>query len=98
MFARVAHHNTTGETFTMTTHNRIRYAAIAVALASAGFAHAQGQEVSGGATTTAKPMPGTLTSITQPMLNSAAGDAKNWIHANGSYDQSRYYAGNQINT
>src|SRR5206468_5343268 len=40
----------------------------------------------------------TLTSITQPMLNAAGGDAKNWIHANGSYDQMRYYPGNQINT
>ena len=82
----------------MTKHNRFQYAAFAVALASAGLAHAQGQEVSGGATTTAKPMPNTLTPITQPMLNTAGGDAKNWIHANGSYDQMRYYPGNQINT
>ncbi len=43
-------------------------------------------------------MSGNLVSITQPMLNAAGGDAKNWIHANGSYDQTRYYPGSQINT
>jgi len=26
-----------------------------------------------------------------------AGDAKNWIHSNGSYEQTRYYPGAQIN-
>jgi len=31
------------------------------------------------------------------MLEGAAGDAKNWIHPNGSYAQTRYYPGNQIN-
>src|SRR5215216_673696 len=62
------------------------------------FATAQAQEVSGGATTTAKPMSGNLAPITQQMLNGAAGDSKNWIHANGSYDQQRYYPGNQVNS
>jgi alcohol dehydrogenase (cytochrome c) len=70
--------------------------AVASALALA-WTTASAQEISGGATTTAKPMSGNLASITQPMLNAAAGDAKNWIHANGSYDQARYYPGNQIN-
>jgi PQQ-dependent dehydrogenase (methanol/ethanol family) len=55
------------------------------------------QEVSGGATTNAKPMLGNLVPITQQMLNGAAGDANNWIHSNGSYDQHRYYPGSQIN-
>src|SRR5664279_5059938 len=67
----------------------------AVALGLSGAAWAQ--EISGGATTTAKPMSSNLVSITQPMLNAAGGDAKNWIHANGSYDQTRYYPGSQIN-
>jgi len=72
--------------------------AIAGALAWAASAAAQ-QEISGaGATTSAKPMSGNLVSITQPMLNAAGGDPKNWIHANGSYEQTRYYTGNQINT
>ena len=55
------------------------------------------QEVSG-ATTTAKPMSKNLVPITQPMLNAAASDPKNWIHSNGSYEQTRYYVGNQINS
>ena len=56
------------------------------------------QETPGGATTTAKPMSSKLVSITQPMLNAAGGQANNWIHPNGSYDQTRYYPGSQINT
>ena len=73
--------------------------ALAVSAAmSAIVTTSSAQEVSGGATTTAKPMSNNLVSITQPMLNGAAGDPKNWIHANGSYDQTRYYPGNQINS
>jgi PQQ-dependent dehydrogenase (methanol/ethanol family) len=76
----------------------MRYVAIAAALAAAGLVHAQGQEISGGATTTSKPMSGNLTSISQQALSAAASDSKNWIHSNGSYEQTRYYPGNQINT
>ena len=73
--------------------------AIGGAFAWGAFATAAAQEISGGgATTSAKPMSGNLVPITQPMLNAAGGDPKNWIHANGSYEQTRYYAGNQINT
>jgi PQQ-dependent dehydrogenase (methanol/ethanol family) len=73
--------------------------ALAVSAATAvTFGAASAQEISGGATTTAKPMSGNLVSITQPMLNGAAGDPKNWIHSNGSYEQTRYYPGNQINS
>ena len=80
-------------------HYRRQISGIAMAIAfavgsgSAAFA----QETPGGATTTAKPMSGNLVAITQPMLNAAGSDAKNWIHANGSYDQTRYYPGSQIN-
>ena len=80
--------------------NRIRLAGVIIASAlAAGWMFGAGaQEVSGGATTTAKPMSKNLVSITQPMLNAAAKDPKNWIHSNGSYEQTRYYPGNQINT
>jgi PQQ-dependent dehydrogenase (methanol/ethanol family) len=55
------------------------------------------QEISGGTTTTAKPMAKAPSAVTQAMLNAAGGDAKNWIHSNGSYEQTRYYPGAQIN-
>jgi len=58
---------------------------------------AAAQEVKGGPATTGKAISQPITSITQAMLDAAGGDAKNWIHANGSYDQQRYYPGNQIN-
>jgi glucose dehydrogenase len=54
------------------------------------------QEVGGSATTTARPMPD-LANVTQSMLDGAANDSKNWLHSNGSYDQTRYYMGKQIN-
>jgi PQQ-dependent dehydrogenase (methanol/ethanol family) len=56
------------------------------------------QETGTGATTTAKPMPSTLPQVTTAMLDAAGGDPKNWIHPNGSYAQTRYYPGTQINT
>jgi alcohol dehydrogenase (cytochrome c) len=36
--------------------------------------------------------------VSQSMLNGAGGQATNWLHTNGSYDQARYYPGSQINT
>ena len=66
----------------------------AVCLAAAGGVSAQ--EVSGAATTTTKAMDKAPAPVTQAMLDAAASDAKNWIHPNGSYDQSRYYAGTQM--
>ena len=71
-----------------------------VAAAAAGLAMSAGvqaQETGAGATTTAKPMSRNLVSITQQMLDGAASDPKNWIHSNGSYAQTRYYPGAQIN-
>jgi len=67
------------------------------ALACAFVGTSAAQEVSGSATTTASPMSNNLVPVTQGMLDAAAGDPKNWIHSNGSYDQSRYYAGTQLN-
>ncbi len=72
--------------------------AVASAVALAFGASVSAQEITGGATTSAKPMSKNLIPITQPMLNAAAGDPKNWIHSNGSYEQTRYYPGSQINT
>ena len=72
-----------------------------IVTAAAGLALSlsiQAQETGTGATTTAKPVPDTLPQISAAMLDAAGGDAKNWIHSNGSYAQTRYYPGNQINT
>jgi PQQ-dependent dehydrogenase (methanol/ethanol family) len=55
------------------------------------------QEVSGDATTTAKAMTKAPSAITQAMLDGASAGANNWIHSNGSYEQTRYYPGKQIN-
>src|SRR5215213_1928615 len=78
--------------------NRNRNAAIIAAatfisLTSAAIA----QETESAATTTASPMSANHVSITQQMLDGAAADPKNWIHPNGSYTQTRYYPGSQIN-
>ena len=75
---------------------RVAIVAAAVGLSLSFAVHAQ--ETGTGATTTAKPMSGNLVSITQSMLDGAGTDAKNWIHPNGSYAQTRYYPGTQINT
>ena len=69
----------------------------ALALACGLTAPVAAQEVAGAATTTTRAMPA-LTSVTQSMLDGAANDSKNWLHSNGSYDQTRYYTGKQINT
>ncbi len=78
--------------------NRRMYGIVAAAagLALSWTVHAQ--ETGTGATTTMKPVPSTLPQITGAMLDGAGGDPKNWIHPNGSYAQTRYYPGNQINT
>jgi alcohol dehydrogenase (cytochrome c) len=47
-------------------------------------------------TTTTTPMTVKLPAITQATLDKAGSDAKNWIHPNGSYEQTRYYPGKQI--
>src|SRR6185369_839623 len=58
---------------------------------------AAAQEIAGSATTTARAMAKPPAAVTQAMLDAAAGDAKNWIHSNGSYEQHRLYPGSQIN-
>ena len=76
-------------------NNPIAWFALAgMALAMADVANAQ-QEVAGSATTTAKAMTSSP-SVSQAALDGAPGDAKNWIHSNGNYDNSRFYPGSQI--
>lgn len=36
-------------------------------------------------------------SVSQSMLDGAAKDSKNWLHSNGSYEQTRYHPASQIN-
>ena len=62
-------------------------------LASAAFA-AGGD--AGGAGATARPM-SARPSAPQAMLDAAGGDTKNWLHSNGSYEQTRFFAGAHIN-
>ena len=70
-------------------------ALLAAALSVAPLA-AIAQEIAGQAsTTTTRPMQ-KVGSVTQAMLDAAGKDAKNWIHPNGSYEQTRFYPGNQI--
>ncbi len=57
---------------------------------------AQAQEIQGqkgtGGTTIAKSV-----NVTQAQLNDAGKQGANWLHTNGDYGQSRFYAGSQIN-
>ena len=41
---------------------------------------------------------GDMMHVTQDMLNRADGDANNFLHTNGNYEQTRYYPSSQINT
>jgi alcohol dehydrogenase (cytochrome c) len=77
---------------------RSRWMGTIAIVASAWSAAALAQsEIAGAAgTTSAKAMP-SFTSVTPAMLDGAGADAKNWIHPNGSYAQTRYYPGTQIN-
>ncbi len=73
----------------------ILMAAVAAGLAMSSQAGAQ--EVGMSSTTTATPMASSLVPVTDAMLRGAGTDAKNWLHSNGSYAQTRYYPGTQIN-
>jgi PQQ-dependent dehydrogenase (methanol/ethanol family) len=41
---------------------------------------------------------GNMGTVTQDMLSRAGGDANNFLHTNGNYEQTRYYPASQINT
>jgi alcohol dehydrogenase (cytochrome c) len=49
-------------------------------------------------TTTTAQMPNVLQPVTQQRLNDAWRNTADWLHSNGSYAQTRYYPGAQINT
>ena len=76
----------------------VRLAGAAGALALGFSAMCAAQETPGAATTTMRPMSSALAPITQAMLDGAGKDSKNWLHSNGSYDQTRFYTGKQLNT
>jgi alcohol dehydrogenase (cytochrome c) len=71
--------------------------AIAFVLAAALAAPVGAQEIQGSKPgTTGGDVPKNI-NVSQDMLNKAAGGAKNWLHTQGNYDQTRYYPGSQIN-
>ncbi|RJG07224.1 PQQ-dependent dehydrogenase, methanol/ethanol family [Noviherbaspirillum cavernae] len=69
--------------------------AIGAWLACSGISLAQ--EIQGGAGIKPVPMPGKLGSVSQQMLDGANKDAKNWLHSNGDYSQTRFYPAKEIN-
>ncbi|MEK0429426.1 MAG: hypothetical protein RL001_1953 [Pseudomonadota bacterium] len=75
--------------------NKMVKAIVATSVVLAGSAIAQ--EPIAGAGIKPIPMPN-LGSVTQSMLDGAAKDSKNWLHPNGSYEQTRYSPASQINT
>ncbi|NUA29819.1 pyrroloquinoline quinone-dependent dehydrogenase [Cupriavidus basilensis] len=70
-------------------------AAAAAALIPAAFG---ADEIQGGATTPGAAMTRPLPPVTQAQLDAAGNNANDWVHSNGSYVQTRYYPGSQINT
>jgi len=69
--------------------------ALIMSIAGASMAWA-GAETETMATTKVQDAP--AHSVSQDQLNAAAGDANNFLHTNGNYDQTRYFPGKQINT
>ena len=57
---------------------------------------AEAQEVQGAATKVSREIKKNVT-VSQDMLNKAGGNPGVWLHSNGSYEQTRYYPGKQIN-
>lgn len=74
--------------------NKVLRACVAIGAVLAGAAIAQ--EPIGGAGIKPIPMPN-FGRVSQSMLDSAAKDGKNWLHPNGSYEQTRFYPASQIN-
>ena len=70
-------------------------ALVATSLVVAGSSYAQEPIAGAGIKPIAMPNFG---SVSQSMLDNAGKDSKNWLHANGSYEQTRFYPASQINT
>ena len=60
-------------------------------------ATALAQEVTGQTAAAGSPVPKNI-SVSQAKLNAAAKDGANFLHSNGSYEQTRYYPASQINS
>ncbi len=60
-------------------------------------ASAVAQEVTGQTAASGSPVPKNI-SVSQAKLNAAAKDGANFLHSNGSYEQTRYYPASQINS
>jgi alcohol dehydrogenase (cytochrome c) len=75
--------------------NTKRVALLSVLLSTL-LCQAQAQETPGGAGKKASGISANV-AVTQDMLNKSASDSANWLHSNGSYTQTRYYPGKQIN-
>ncbi|WP_414706781.1 pyrroloquinoline quinone-dependent dehydrogenase [Ralstonia sp. UBA689] len=56
------------------------------------------EEIQGGAATSGTSVTKALPPVTQVQLDAAGGNANDWLISNGSYAQTRYYPGTQINT
>lgn len=69
-----------------------------VALATLASAAAGAQEIQGGQGIKPIPMSSSLVPVTQAMLDASLKDNKNWLHPNGSYEQTRFYPADAINT
>jgi PQQ-dependent dehydrogenase (methanol/ethanol family) len=54
-------------------------------------------EVQNASTTTSAPMPSTFKPVSQSQLDGAGSNSSDWLHSNGSYAQTRFYPGTQIN-
>ena len=75
--------------------NKMLKALVATSLVVAGSSYAQEPIAGAGIKPIAMPNFG---SVSQSMLDNAGKDSKNWLHPNGSYEQTRFYPANQINT
>jgi len=69
--------------------------AIAFAFAATCAASAQEVKQDTGTQTT---KPANITAVSQAMLDKSAGDAANFLHTNGDYNQQRFHPAKQINT
>ena len=75
--------------------NKMLKALVATSLVVAGSSYAQEPISGAGIKPIAMPNFG---SVSQSMLDNAGKDSKNWLHPNGSYEQTRFYPASQINT
>nr|WP_296227310.1 PQQ-binding-like beta-propeller repeat protein [Ralstonia sp. UBA689] len=67
-------------------------------LAMIGASAHGAEEIQGGAATSGTSVTKALPPVTQVQLDAAGGNANDWLISNGSYAQTRYYPGTQINT